>query len=466
MEEILPLVIDSIADYDSFDREPGEEPAPSLHRAWTCPADSDNPHGAWSHRVDIAGQSDGMLAGLRIAIKNNIAVAGVPLSAGTQFLKSLIPTKDAVAVSRILEEGGRILGTANCEYLASSGGSHTSLPAAVVNPRKPGFSAGGSSSGSAALVASGAVDVALGTDQGGSIRIPASWSGVVGMKPTRGLVPYTGALSIDPAIDHIGPLSRDVYTNARLLSAIAGPPDRECVRDYTLDISSGIAGLRVGIVREGFGTPISEEDVDEAVFGMARSLRALGATVEEVSIPLHDSGRSIWAPIFIESFMDTLFNRDGVPLQDAENIDPAIPRAFRDWRRNTQELPVPVKVLMVAARYIRANYGAYYYARSRRLTENLRQAYDAALSRHDLLVMPTTPFKAKALPQDGADSADQWRAALGMNRNTAPFCATGHPAMSVPCAGRHELPIGSMLIGPAYREDLIYRAAYAYENMT
>jgi len=162
----------------------------------TWPDEADNPLGAWYVRTEVRGADDGPLAGRTVAIKDNTAVAGVPMMNGSRTLEGFVPSRDATVVSRLLAAGATIAGKAVCEDLCFSGGSHTSATGPVRNPWDPTRTTGGSSSGSAALVAAGEVDLALGGDQGGSIRMPAAFSGIVGHKPTHGLVPYTGAFPI------------------------------------------------------------------------------------------------------------------------------------------------------------------------------------------------------------------------------------------------------------------------------
>ncbi len=189
-------------------------------RAWQ---EAGNPLGAWYVTTDIAGAADGPLAGKTVAVKDNIAVAGVPMMNGSTTVAGFVPSSDATVVTRLLAAGATIKGKAACEDLCFSGGSHTNKVAPVHNPWDAERSAGGSSSGSAALVASGEVDLALGGDQGGSIRIPSSFCGTVGHKPTFGLVPYTGAFPIEQTIDHLGPIARTVADAALMLSVLAGP---------------------------------------------------------------------------------------------------------------------------------------------------------------------------------------------------------------------------------------------------
>src|SRR5947208_996754 len=232
-----------------YPRQPGRRPSAE-----------ENPLGAWYWKTDIAGAPSGLLAGKTLAIKDNICVAGVPMMNGSSVLEGYVPRGDATIVTRILDAGGTILGKAVCESLCFSGGSHTSDSGPVRNPHDPTRTTGGSSSGSGALVAAGAVDMAIGGDQGGSIRIPSCWCGIYGLKPTYGLVPYTGIFPIELTLDHTGPMARTVADVALLLEVIAGPDGldpRQRVdlkgEAYTRALPGDVRGLRLGIVQEGFG---------------------------------------------------------------------------------------------------------------------------------------------------------------------------------------------------------------------
>jgi amidase len=290
--------VDAMADYLPEVRSP-RGPA---HR----PMGAENKYNQWYVKASVRGAEDGMLAGKRVALKDNICLAGVPMSIGAGYLEGYVPEVDATVVTRILDAGGEIVGKAVCEYMCFSGSSHTSWPAPVLNPLDPSRSAGGSSSGSAVVVATREADMALGGDQGGSIRIPAAWCGIVGLKPTYGLVPYTGIFPIELTIDHVGPMTKTVRDNALLLEVVAGPdgldPRQHAPRvtPYLETLGDGVGDLRIGVVREGFGTPESEPDVDERVHEGAAQLERLGATVEEVAVPIHAVGRAIWTPTIIE----------------------------------------------------------------------------------------------------------------------------------------------------------------------
>ncbi len=209
--------------YDVIDAMPDYLPQVKYARTSGYEPDAaENELNGWAWKVDIEGAKGGPLKGKTIALKDNVSVAGVPMRNGSAILQGYVPNIDATIVTRLLDAGATIKGKAVCEFFCLSGGSHTSQPGPVHNPLKKGYSAGGSSSGSAALVASGEVDMAIGGDQGGSIRIPAAYCGIYGMKGTFGLVPYTGLMPIEATIDHTGPMTANVADNALMLEVLAG----------------------------------------------------------------------------------------------------------------------------------------------------------------------------------------------------------------------------------------------------
>jgi amidase len=405
-----------------------------------------------------------------VVLKDNICLAGVPMMNGASTLAGYVPDIDATVVTRILDAGGTIVGKAHCEYFCFSGGSHTSAAGAVHNPRRLGFSAGGSSSGSAALVAAGEVDMALGGDQGGSIRIPAAFCGIYGMKPTHGLVPYTGIMPIELTLDHTGPMTATVTDNAMLLEVIAGPdgldPRQYAPRPapYTQALGQGVSGLKIGVVKEGFGHPNSETAIDATVKRAAAQFEKLGAKVEEISVPMHAAGPAIWTPIALEGATELMMKGNGMGTNWRGLYLTSLLNAHAGWRHRADELSDTLKISMLLGHYFTKHYRGHYYAKAQNLSRKLRAAYDGALRAHDLLLMPTLPMKATPLPPADAPRALYIQRAFEMIANTAPFDATGHPAMSLPCGTADGLPVGLMLVGAHYDEAMIYRAAHAFEQ--
>ena len=240
------------------------------------PPASENPLNAWYVTASIKGAPDGPLAGKKIAIKDNVCVAGLPMMNGSKVLEGFVPETDATVVSRLLDAGAQITGKSVCESFCMSFGSHTGDTGFVLNPHDHTRTTGGSSSGSAALVASNVVDMAIGCDEGGSIRVPSAFCGIVGLKPTWGLVPFTGIFGIEMTIDHTGPMARTVHDCALMLETLAGPdgldPRQSAAyksQPYATLMKAGGKGLRIGILKEGFGLPDGEKDVDALVLNAA-----------------------------------------------------------------------------------------------------------------------------------------------------------------------------------------------------
>jgi amidase len=435
------------------------------------PNGGENRLGAWAVKSEVRGAPSGPLAGKRIVLKDNICLAGVPMMNGASTLDGYVPDVDATLVTRILDAGGTIVGKAHCEYFCLSGGSHTNAHGPTHNPYKHGFSAGGSSSGSGALVGAGEVEMAIGGDQGGSIRMPACWCGCYGMKGTHGLVPYTGVMPIEATIDHAGPMTTNVADNALLLEVIAGAdgldPRQYDVRvdKYTNALGRGVAGLRIGVVKESFGHPSSESDVDQKVRQAAERLRGLGAVVEEVSIPMHLDGQAIWSPIALEGLMAQMMHGNGMGFNWKGLYTTSLLDAHSNWRARANELSRSLKACMLAGEYFMRHYRGHFYAKAQNLSRLLRKSYDDVLARYDLLLMPTLPMKATPLPEHNASLALYCQRAFEMLPNTSPFDVTGHPAMNIPCGMSQGLPIGMMLIAKYWNESTIYRAAHAFERL-
>ncbi len=438
------------------------------------PPASENRLNAWYWKCSIKGATSGPLAGKKIAIKDNVCVAGIPMMNGSAVLEGYVPDVDATLVTRILDAGGEIVGKAVCEHLCFSGGSHTSDTGPVLNPHDPKRSAGGSSSGSAALVAAGECDMAIGGDQGGSIRIPSSYSGAVGHKPTYGLVPYTGVFPIELTLDHTGPIARTAADCAALLEAIAGPDGLDprqsgAVRTepYTKKLTGDARGVRIGIVKEGFGWPNSEPDVDKMVRDAGARLTRAGAAVTEVSVPLHRDGIHIWNAIAVEGATMLMVAGNSMGTNWKGHYTTSLLDFYgRSRRARANDLSETVKLVILLGQYMQDNYHGRYYAKAQNLARVLRAAYDEALGSVDLLLMPTLPLKATLLPAPNASREEYVARALEMITNTAPFDVTGHPAVTVPAGMSAGLPVGMMLIGRHWEDATVLRAADAFQKLT
>ncbi len=435
------------------------------------PERSEDPLNAWTRKTSIKGAAGGPLAGKRVAIKDNICVAGVPMMNGTSVLEGYVPDVDATLVTRILDAGGEIAGKADCESLCFSGGSHTTDNGPVLNPHDHSRTTGGSSAGSAALVAAGEVDMAIGGDQGGSIRIPAAWCGIYGLKPTHGLVPYTGAFPIETTLDHLGPMARSTADIALLLEVIAGEDGfdprqyRVDPQAYTKALTGEVKGLRIGIVPEGFGLPNAEPDVDALVMQAAARFEALGAVVSTVSVPMHLDGVHIWNGISIEGATELMLKGNGFGTNWKGYYNVGLMDAFaRGWRSRANDLSETAKLVLLTGEYMHRHYHGRFYAKAQNLALKLKAAYDAAFAQVDLLVMPTVPMKATPIPAPDASREEYIARALEMVVNTSGFDVTGHPALSVPCGMSAGLPVGMMLIAKSFDECTLLRAAHALEQ--
>src|ERR1700722_12088654 len=361
--EFLSLMEGNFAAYDLVDQMPDEIPVVKYPRTpGYRPSPEENPLNAWYVKTDIQGAPKGKLKGKTVAVKDNVCVAGVPMMNGSSTLEGYIPNIDATVVTRLLDAGADIKGKAHCEYFCLSGGSHTGALGHVHNPHKRGHSAGGSSSGSGALVAAGEVDLAIGGDQGGSIRMPASFCGIYGMKATHGLVPYTGVMPIESTIDHTGPMTATVADNALLLEVLAGEDGLDPrqyapkVATYTEALGRGVAGLKIGIVREGFGWPNSEPDVDTKVKAAGALLAKLGASVEEIDIPMHRIGKDIWAPIALEGLQAQMMLGNGMGFNWKGLYTVSLLDAHANWRQTADDLSDSLKISMMVGQFFLTHY--------------------------------------------------------------------------------------------------------------
>jgi len=434
------------------------------------PEKEENKYGAWYVKTSIKGASSGLLEGHKIVLKDNICLAGVPMMNGSSTLEGYIPNIDATVATRILDAGGEIVGKAHCEYFCLSGGSHTNAKGPVRNPYNEARSSGGSSSGCGALVGSGELKMAVGCDQGGSIRIPASWNGCVGMKPTWGLVPYTGIMPIENTIDYVGPITDNVENNALLLQAIAGydglDPRQYSTElgDYLGSLKQDVTGMRIGVLKEGFGRPESEADVDSLVARSIRNFKKLGCEVVEVSTSWHTLGQSIWLAIALDGLTEQMMERNGYGMNWKGLYVTGLIDAHAKWREKADQLSDELKSCMLTGRYMLDKYNGRYYAKAQNLNRKLTMEYNTLLENLDAVIMPTVPMKATPIPKPNAPLAERVQRGFEMVGNTCPFDATGHPALSIPCGLSDGLPIGMMLVGEHHAETTLYALASAYEN--
>ena len=434
------------------------------------PPVEENPLNAWYVKSTVQGAPEGKLKGKTVVLKDNVMLGGVPMMNGSSTLEGYVPNVDATIVTRMLDAGATIVGKAHCECFCMSGGSHTSAQGAVCNPHDPTRSAGGSSSGSAALVSKGEVDMAIGGDQGGSIRMPSAFCGTVGMKPTHGLVPYTGIVPIEITIDHAGPITATVADNALLLEVLAGPDGYDSrqidvsVSAYTEGLDQPVEGMKVAILKEGFGHATSQAESDEKVREAAKKLEALGVIVAEVSIPMHLLAPAIWAPIGLQGLTQTMMLGDGYGTSRPDLYVTSFMDFHRGWRERADELSETLKLAMLFAQYCDDEYGKRFFGKAFNLTKPLKAAYDAVLADYDAILMPTVPMTATPLPGPDASREEIVERAFEMLNNTSAFDITHHPALSVPCGKVDGLPVGMMLVGKMWDEKTLYTLGDAFEK--
>ena len=471
INDFLDVMQDSINNYELVDKLddfiPSERKEP---RNYHKPHKDENELNAWFIKTNIQREKNGLLKDKTVAIKDNVCIAELPMINGSSTLENYIPDIDATIVTRLLNSGAKIVGKSHCECFCLSGGSHTNYTGPVHNPHKYGYSAGGSSSGSGALVGKGEVDIAIGGDQGGSIRIPSSYSGCYGLKPTHGLVPYSGIMPIETTIDHTGPMTKNVLDNALTLEVIAGEDGLDPrqynvkLKKYSNYVKKGCENLKIGILKEGFNRKNSEKDVDEKVLNASKIFQKIGAKIEEISIPWHNYGASIWAPIALDGLTNQMMNGNGMGTGWKGLYCNSLIEFHSKWRERADELSDTLKICMFVGQYYLSKHGGFYYGKAQNLARKLKNYYDDAFKSYDLILLPTLPLKATKLPDSNGSLKDWCSRAFEMIENTSPFDITGHPAMSIPCGFSEELPIGMMLVAPHFREDLIYQAAGAFEN--
>lgn len=470
LTDYLQMMEGSFQAYDRVDALDDFIPKPTSKRDFQYPTPDENPLNAWYIKTHIQTTQTGTLKDRKIAIKDNIAIAGIPMMNGASTLEGHVPDFDATVVQRLLDAGAVIAGKAHCEYFCLSGGSHTNAKGAVHNPWRQGYISGGSSSGCGALVGSGEIDLAIGGDQGGSIRIPSAFSGCYGMKPTHGLVPYTGSMPIESTIDHLGPITSNVADNALLLEVIAGEDGLDPrqytpkTARYTDALQRDIKGLRIGVLKEGFNLPNASAGLDNKVHAAAQHLASLGAKLIDISTPMHLDGLAIWTPIALEGLQMQMMHGNGMGFNWRGLYDTGLINQHLHWRKQADNLSQSLKISMFVGEWFIKNYGGYYYAKAQNQARQLRQAYDDALAHVDVLLMPTLPIIAQPIPKDNAPLSEILARAFEMLANTAPFDASGHPAMSVPCGLLDGLPVGMQLVGKYWDEFTIYQIASAFEN--
>ncbi len=410
-----------------------------------------------------AGEDPGPLAGVPVALKDNLATRGIPTTCSSRILESWRPPYDATVVVRLRRAGAIVIGKTNMDEFAMGSSTENSAFGPTRNPHDLSRVPGGSSGGSAAAVAAGFAPLALGSDTGGSIRQPAALCGVVGMKPTYGLVSRYGLVAFASSLDQIGPFGATVADAALLLDVIAGhdPADSTSIAGpaakVTPALEEGVEGLRIGIVTELTGD--MAPDVASRLSEAAAALESAGAKVDEVSVPALSYGLRAYYLIAPAEASSNLARYDGVRY--GLRVDAPDVTAMYGATRAAGFGPEVKRRIMLGTYALSAGYYDAYYGQAQRVRTLIIQDFEAAYAEVDLLLTATTPTTAFPL---GAKSDDPLTMYLS-DVCTIPSNLAGHPAISVPYGpGDDGLPVGVQLLAPALGEPVLFRAAAALER--
>ncbi|MFQ5999210.1 MAG: Asp-tRNA(Asn)/Glu-tRNA(Gln) amidotransferase subunit GatA [Candidatus Bathyarchaeia archaeon] len=413
------------------------------------------------------GKPIGRLAGVPIAVKDNICTKGIRTTCSSRMLENFVPPYDATVIEKIKREDGVIIGKTNMDEFAMGSSTETSYFGPTHNPWDPSRVPGGSSGGSAAALVADETILAFGADTGGSIRCPASYCSVVGIKPTYGLVSRYGLIAYANSLEQIGPMAKNVYDCALFLSVIAGhdPKDSTSVKvapkDYTEFLRNGVEDFKIGVPAEFFAEGTSE-NVEKEVWRAIHKLEELGASCEETSLPSLEYALATYYIVAMSEASSNLARYDG--LRYGYRVD----RDDGDWstvysRSRRVGFGAEVRRRIILGTYaLSAGYYDKYYLKALKIRTLIRRDFDAAFKKFSVLIgptMPIPPFKIGEKIQDPL--------ALYMcDVDTVSANLAGLPAISIPCGFTDGLPIGMQIIAPPLREDLMLQVAYTFEQNT
>lgn len=411
-------------------------------------------------------ENRGALFGLPIGIKDNIVTKGIVTTAASRMLEDFSPLYDATVVEKVNDAGMVTIGKLNMDEFAMGSTTETSAFQKTRNPWNLNHVPGGSSGGSAAAVAAGEILFSLGTDTGGSIRQPAAFCGVVGMKPTYGRVSRSGLIALASSFDQIGPITRTVEDNALLLNAISGVDAKDSsssskdVPNYLEQLTGDIKGLKIGVPKEYMGEGIGEE-AKASVLEALKVLESLGAEWEEVSLP--HSAYALPAYYFITSSeaSSNLARFDGIRYghrtEKAENLD----ELYRKSRGEGFGVDVKRRILLGTYTLSAGHYDNI-YKKSQQARMLVAQDFANVFEKYDLIIGPTSPTPALKIGEEQKDLATKYASDI----LTTPINLAGIPAISIPCGFSNGLPLGLQIIGNHFDEATIYKVAHAYEQAT
>ena len=414
----------------------------------------------------IAAGTAGALTGIPMLLKDNMCTRGVATTCASRMLQSYVPTYDATVTQRLYDEGAVLVGKGNLDEFAMGSSTENSAFFPTRNPWDTSRVPGGSSGGPAAAVAAGECMYALGSDTGGSIRQPAALCGIVGLKPTYGLVSRRGLVAFASSLDQIGPLTRDVTDAAVVLNAVAGhdPLDSTSIArelpDYTEALGTDVKGLRLGVPKEYFVDGMQPE-VEDAVRTAIDVLEGLGAEVEEISLPSSPHAMAVYYIIAPSEAMANLARYDGVKYGysagDADGMWDAL-----DKTRQEGFGPEVKRRIMLGTYALSAGYYDAYYLKAQKVRTLIRREFDDAFQRFDAVVTPTTPTVAFKLGEKMDDPVQMYLNDIF----TQPANIAGIPAISIPAGTADGLPIGLQIMAGPMAEPTLLQLAFAYEQAT
>lgn len=412
-----------------------------------------------------AGTLNGVLAGVPVAIKDNMCTEGVLTTCSSKILENFIPQFSSEAVIRLKEAGAVMIGKTNMDEFAMGSTTETSAFGVTKNPRNPQHVPGGSSGGSAAAVAANEAFCALGSDTGGSIRQPASYCGVVGMKPTYGTVSRYGLIAYGSSLDQIGPLTKDVTDCATIMEVIAAhdPKDSTSIQredtNFTAALVNDVKGMKIGIPKDYFGEGLDLE-VKEAVLKAAEVLKEKGAIVEEFDLSLVEYAIPAYYTIAAAEASSNLERFDGVKYGYRAKDCEGLHNMYKKTRSEGFGAEVKRRI-MLGSFVLSSGYYDAYYLKALRVKAMIKKAFDEAFAKYDVILGPVAPTTA---PKLGDSLSDPIKMYLG-DIYTISVNLAGLPGISVPCGNDSKgLPIGVQMIGNSFSEKTLIQAAYTYEQ--
>lgn len=411
------------------------------------------------------GEVLGVLEGIPMALKDNMCTEGVRTSCASKMLENFIPPYNATVTDRLQAEGTILLGKVNMDEFAMGSSTENSFFAKTRNPWDLERVPGGSSGGAAVAVAADETAFALGSDTGGSIRQPAAFCGVVGMKPTYGAVSRYGLIAFASSLDQIGPLTKTVRDNALVLNAIAGydPLDSTSVAyekpDYTKFLVNDIKGLKIGVPREYLGEGI-DQDVARGIRAGIQTLIDLGAEVSECSLPHTGYAIPAYYLIATAEASSNLARYDGVRYGYRAEVDDVL-GMFKKTRAEGFGQEVKRRI-MLGTYALSSGYYDAYYLKAQKVRTLIKQDFDKAFERFDVLLSPTAPTPAFKFGEKSANPLAMYLSDI----TTVPINLAGIPAISIPVGFVNGMPIGIQFMGKAFDEGTLYRVAYTFEQNT